>query len=158
MKVTAKRRRSDSAAAAVAAAQAVALGPHEPPQHVKLRECDRPFWTAIMQARARDTWTDIDLTTAATLARTQADIEKLQADVEKEGFTIPSGNGTPIINPKHKLLETMTRRAVALSRVLHVHAEATVGKSEDAAKALANERAAAADDDDDLIPTLRCVK
>lgn len=157
MKFTAKRRRSDSAAAAVAAAQAVALGPHEPPKHVKLRRCDRPFWNAIMQARARDTWTEIDLTTAATLARTQADIEQLQADVEKEGFTIPSGNGTPIINPKHKLLETMTRRAVALSRVLHVHAEATVGKSEDAAKALANERAAAADDDDDLIPTLRVV-
>ena len=157
MKVTAKRRRSDSAAAAVAAAQAVALGPHEPPAHVSLRPGDRPFWNAIMQARARDTWTEIDLTTAATLARTQADIEQLQADVEREGFTIPSGNGTPVINPKHKLLETMSRRAVALSRVLHVHAEATVGKSEDAAKALKNERQSA-DEADDLIPTLRIIK
>lgn len=157
MKVTAKRRRSDSAAAAVAAAQAAALGVHEPPAHVKLRKCDRPFWNAIMQARARDTWTEIDLATAATLARTQADIELLQSDVEKEGFTIQSGNGTPIINPKHKLMETMARRVVALSRVLHVHAEATVGKSEDAAKALANERQARDAADDDLIPTLRVV-
>lgn len=110
-----------------------------------------------MKARARDTWTETDLATAANLARTQADIEKLQAEVETEGFTILAGNGTPIINPKHKLLETLSRRAVALSRVLHVHAEATVGKSEDAAKALANERAVA-DEDDDLIPSLRVVK
>lgn len=156
MKVTPRRKRSDSAAAAVAAAQAVALGPLSPPAHVTLRPGDRPFWDAIMQARARDTWTDTDLTTAANLARSQADIERLQSEADAEGFTIPSGNGTPIVNPKHKLLETLTRRAVALSRVLHVHAEATVGKSEDAAKALENERRAR-QDDDDLIPTLRVV-
>lgn len=157
MKVTAKRRRSDSAATAVAAAQAVALGPHEPPAHVSLRPGDRPFWDAIMKARARDTWTDTDLTTAANLARTQADVEKLQAEVDVEGYTVTAANGSPVINPKAKMVETLSRRAVALSRVLHVHAEATVGKSEDAAKALANERQAAADDDD-LIPTLRVVR
>jgi len=159
MKVTAKRRRSDSAAAAVAAVQAASLGPLQPPAHVTLRPGDRPFWEAIMLARARDTWTDSDLATAASLARSQADIERLQAEVDLEGFTIPSGNGTPIVNPKHKLLETLTRRAVSLSRVLHVHAEATVGRSRDAGKALANERQAGLpfDDEDDLIPRLRVV-
>jgi len=40
---------------------------------------------------------------------------------------------------------------------LHVHAQATVGRSADGIKALANERAAAAEDDNDLIPTLRVV-
>lgn len=149
-----KRRRSDSAAAAVAAAQAAALGPHEPPAHVTLREVDRPFWRSIMLARARDTWTEIDLTTAATLARTQADIEALQAALDAEGYMVGEK-----VNPRHAVIETLTRRAVALARVLHVHAEATVGKSEDAAKALANERQARASsaDGDDLIPTLRCV-
>lgn len=159
MKVTPKRHRSDSTAAAVAAVQSASLGPLEPPAHVVLRSGDQPFWQAIMLARARDTWTDADLATAASLARTQADIERLQAQVDVEGFTIPSGNGTPIVNPKHKLLETLTRRAVALSRVLHVHAEATVGRSRDAGNALASERQASLplDDDDDLIPRLRVV-
>lgn len=151
--------RSDSAAAAVAAAQSASLGPLEPPAHVTLRPGDRPFWDAIMLARARDTWTAPDLATAASLARSQADVEVLQAAVDLEGFTIPSGNGVPIVNPKHKLLETITRRAVSLARVLHVHAEATVGRSRDAGNALKNERQASLEleDEDDLIPHLRVV-
>jgi hypothetical protein len=146
-----RRKRSDSAAAAVAAAQAVALGPIAPPPHVTLRPGDSPFWNAIVTARARDTWTDTDLTTAANLARTQADIEILQAKLDAEGYVL-AGKANPVA----ALVETLSRRAVALSRVLHVHAQATVGRSEDAAKALENERKAAADHDP-LIPTLRVV-
>ena len=152
MKVVAKRRRSDSASAAVAAAQAVALGPLDPPDHVSLRDGDRPFWDSIMKARARDTWTDIDLTTAVNLARTQADIELLQTDLDVTGYLIDGK-----LNPVVAIVETLTRRAVALSRALHVHAQATVGRSADGAKALANERAAESEEDD-LIPTLRAVK
>jgi hypothetical protein len=153
MKVTPRRKRSDSAAAAIAATQAAALGPLEPPAHVTLRPGDRPFWSAIMLARARDTWTDVDLTTAATLARTQADIEALHGDLAKAGYLL---GDKP--HPLAAVVETLTRRAVALTRVLHVHAEATVGKSEDAAKALELERNARQDKtDDDLIPRLRAV-
>ena len=151
VRTTAKRRRSDSAAAAVVAAQSAALGPLDPPAHVTLRDGDRPFWNSIMLARARDTWTAIDLTTAATLARCQADIEKLQSDLDAAGYLVEGK-----ANPLCAVIETLTRRAVALSRCLHVHAEATVGRSADAAKALANERAAETEDDD-LIPTLRVV-
>jgi hypothetical protein len=151
VRTTAKRRRSDSAAAAIVAAQSAALGPLDPPKHVKLRRGDKPFWNSIMLARARDTWTAIDLTTAATLARCQADIEKLQSDLDATGYLIEGK-----ANPLCAVIETLTRRAVALSRALHVHAEATVGRSADAAKALANERAAETEDDD-LIPTLRVV-
>lgn len=153
MKMTDKRRRSDSAAAAVAAAQAAALGPLDPPKHVKLRRGDRPFWNAIVQARPRDTWTEIDLAQAANLARTQADIEMLQAQLDAQGYLTPEGKE----NPLAKIVETLSRRAVALARVLHVHAEATVGRSRDAAKALDNERQARRAADDDLIPTLRVV-
>jgi len=159
MKVTPKRNRSDSAAAAVAAAQSASLGPLQPPAHISLRPGDRPFWDAITRARARNTWTDADLATAAGLARSQADIERLQAEVDTEGFTILSGKGAPMVNPKHKVLETLTRRAVSLCRMLHVHAEATVGRSRDVGNALANERQACLplDDEDDLIPRLRIV-
>jgi len=150
--MTPRRRRSDSAAAAVAATQAAALGPLQPPTYVNLREADKPFWNAIMLARARDTWTDVDLTTAATLARTQADIENLSADLGAEGYLLGDK-----VHPLAAVVETLIRRAVALTRVLHVHAEATVGKSEDAAKALELERNARKDDADELIPRLRAV-
>lgn len=158
MKVTPRRKRSDSAAAAVAASQAVALGPLPPPECVTLRTGDLPYWNAIVQARARDTWTDPDLILAATMARAQADIERLNGDIERIGPIITAANGQPIISAEVKLQELLTRRVMALARMLHVHAEATVGKSEDGAKALANERQARADhDDDDLIPRLRSV-
>lgn len=105
-----------------------------------------------MTARAIDTWTDADLAHAANLARCQSDVVRLQKEVDKEGDMLGG-----VLNPKHKLIETLSRRAVALSRMLHVHAQATVGRSEDAAKALDNERKATAEHDD-LIPTLRAVK
>ena len=154
MKITPKRNRSDSAAAAVRAAQAAALGPIDPPAHVALREGDRPFWNAIVTARARDTWTAIDLTTAANLARTQADIERLQVDLDAVGYVLVDGKPNPVA----ALVDVLTRRTVALSRALHVHAQATVGRSADDIKALANEKQARQEHDDDLIPTLRMVR
>lgn len=153
MKTASKRNRSDSASAAVRAAQAVALGPLDPPAHVALRNGDRPFWDAIVTSRARDTWTAIDLTTAANLARTQADIERLQTELDQKGYITSDGK----INPLAVLVETLSKRTVSLARALHVHAMATVGRSADGIKALANERNAAAVEDDDLIPTLRVV-
>ena len=151
MKLTPKRNRSDSAAAAVRAAQAAALGPLDPPDHVALREGDRPFWDAIVTSRARDTWTTIDLCSAANLARTQADIEFLQKVLDENGY-VQGGK----VSPLAVLVDTLTRRSVTLSRALHVHVVATMGRSEDASKALALEKAAR-QDDDDLIPTLRVV-
>lgn len=146
-----KRARSDSTAAAIAAAKAVAAGPLQPPAHIKLREGDWPFWEAITRARARDTWNDVDLAKAANLARCQADIERITAELMNETDIIENARGTMVVNPKHALLETLSRREIALSRVIHVHAEATVGKSEDASKALETERKArqSADTDDD---------
>lgn len=149
MKSAPRRNRSDSITAAVRAAQAVALGPLPPPDHVCLRDGDRAYWDNIMLARARDTWTQIDLTTAANLARTQADIERLQKDLDAQGYM--TGDK---VNPLAKLVDTLSRRAMSLARALHVHAEATVGKSQDASKALANERKAAETEVNDLIPRL----
>ena len=153
MKIAPKRNRSDSAAAAVRAVQAVALGPLQPPDHVCLRAGDLPYWNSIMTARARDTWTLVDLVQAGNMARAQADIERLQQELDAEGYIFMGK-----INPLAALIETLTKRVIALSRCLHVHAEATVGESRNGKKTLANERNAAAMDDDDLIPTLRVIE
>lgn len=153
-----KRTRSDSAAAAIDAARTVLL-PVEPPSHVTLRQGDRPFWDSVVSARARDTWTDADLENAANLCRCKADIERLQAEITIEGDTLTNDRGTVVINAKHTLLETLSRRAVSLSRMLHVHAEATVGESRDAGKALKTEKEAKqAASDNELIPRLHAVK
>lgn len=156
MKISPKRPRSDSARAAITAAQDAAKGPLKPPEHVSLREGDLAFWVAIVTARARSSWNDADLCTAANMARCEADIERLQKLVDVEGDIVTAANGSPIINPKVKLVDTLSRRVVTLSRLLHVHPEATLGRARDSGNALALEKAAA-HDDDDLIPRLRAV-
>lgn len=152
MKTTPRRPRSDSAKAAVQAAQNAALGPLEPPPYVTLRPQDRPFWEAIMKARARHTWDEADLVTAATLARAQADILTLQAQIDMEGYVIDGK-----INPAAQMLETLSKRVTSLSRLLHTHAEAKLGRARDNGKTLALEREAE-QDDDGLIPRLRAVQ
>lgn len=152
MKTTEKRARTDTAKAAVQAAQNAALPPLEPPACVSLRPGDRPFWERIITSKARDNWTDVDLVTAAQLARAQADIEALQALVDAEGYVVDGK-----INPAAQMQETLVKRATALTRVLQVHAIATVGRSPDTRDAAALERQARQQPDDDLIPRLRAV-
>lgn len=152
MKTTPRRPRSDSTKAAVQAAQNAALGPLEPPPYVTLRPQDKPFWEAIMKARARHTWDDADLVTAATLAKAQADIQALQSQIDAEGYIIDGK-----INPAAQMLETLSKRVTSLSRLLHTHAEAKLGRARDNGKTLALEREAE-QDDDGLIPRLRAVK
>ena len=154
-----RRVRSDSITAAVQATQAATAGPIDPPAHVVLREGDRPFWDSVVSARARDTWNDADLEMAGNLARCKADIERLQQEITAEGDVLKNDRGTQIMNPKHTLLETLSRRAVALSRMLHVHAEATQGESrQQPGRAEPGKQAkAAAGADDGLIPRIRAV-
>lgn len=136
------RKRADSASYAVTATQAAYSGVMQPPAHIKINAAAMPFWEAIVLARAADTWNPVDLQHAANLARCQEHIERLSEEIEKEGDVLVNAKGTPVTNPKHSLMETLSRRAVALSRCIHVHAEATVGRSQDAAGKLATEKAA----------------
>lgn len=92
-----------------------------------------------MRARAYDSWNAADLETAANLARCKSDIERLQREVDAEGDVIENARGTMVMNPKHTLLETLSRRSVALSRMLQVHAEATQGRSRDTGKRTAEQ-------------------
>lgn len=153
MKTTDKRARTDTAKAAVEATQNAALPPLDPPMCVTLRPADRPFWDRIVQSKARDNWTDVDLVSAAQLARAQSDIEELQRQIDVDGYVVDGK-----INPAAQMLETLSKRAIALTRVLQVHALATVGRSGDTRDSARLEREARQDDDDDLIPRLRAVK
>ncbi|NLY35289.1 MAG: TerS protein [Alcaligenaceae bacterium] len=152
MKTTDKRARTDTAKAAIRATQNAAKPPIEPPACINLRPADRPFWDRIVSSKARDNWTEIDLVTAGHLARAQADIEILQQQIDSDGYVVDGK-----VNPAAQMLETLSKRTIALTRVLQVHALATVGRSADTVNAAKLEREAA-QFDDDLIPTLRAVK
>ena len=134
-----RQTRSDSATAAVQAAQNAAQGPLEPPAHIPLPDAARPFWAALVRNRPRHKWNEADLGNAAILAITQMQVHDLIGDVEQAA-----------------LVDKLTRRIVSLSRMLHVHPEATEGRAQDAGNKLALEREAEADHDP-LIPTLRAV-
>lgn len=129
----AKRQRTDTVTGA-ANAIAGAAKEIDPPDWVNVPATAIKFWRSITRARAADRWNDVDLENAAELARTKASIERLNIEIEEEGDIIKNDRGTPIVNPKHSLLETLTRRMVALSRMLQIHAEATQGKARDQVK------------------------
>lgn len=101
-----------------------------PPEHVQLRDIDMPFWYALVRARVKESWNTVDLQHAANLARCQADIERIQQEILIEGDTLTNDRGTVVLNPKHSLLETLSRRSIALSKHIQVHAVATVGDSD----------------------------
>ncbi len=135
-----RQHRSDGATAAVQAAQNAAQAPLNPPAHVPLPDAARPFWLALVRNRARHKWNDADLGNAAILAITQAQVHGLIDDVDNAA-----------------LVDKLTRRIVSLSRLLHVHPEATQGRAQDQGNKLELERDAEAEHDP-LIPTLRVVK
>lgn len=131
--------RSDSAAAAVQAAQNAAQGPLTPPAHVPLPDGAVPFWDALVRNRARHRWNEADLATAALLAVTQWQAMQVMADIEQAA-----------------LADKLSRRIALLSKLLNVHAEATIGRAQAQGKTLELEREAEADHDP-LIPRLRSV-
>lgn len=134
-----RQTRSDSATAAVQAAQNAAAGPLEPPAHITLPAEALPFWRALMRNRARDKWNDADLGNAAILAVSQMQVHQLITDLEQVAT-----------------VDKLTRRIAMLSRLLHVHPEATEGRAQDQGNKLVAEREAEAEHDP-LIPTLRAV-
>ena len=105
------------------------------PEHVSVPQEAMPFWNSLVQTRAKERWTLPDLEIAAHLAKSKADLERIHKEVAEEGDLVINARGTQIPNPKHTILETISRRIVQLSRLLQVHAEATQGKSRDQVKA-----------------------
>lgn len=137
MKLNPKRPPAGTAAHALQAHQNAAQAPIEPPGYVTLPEPCKPFWTAIVTARARDLWTEADLAQAANLARVQFALQA--ADVGSD---------------EHAKL---TRLSMALARAVAVHPTATAGRAANQAGANAEEREARQQIDSDLIPRLKAV-
>lgn len=143
-------------------AQAKALqdafaGDVEPPAEVRLTAAHMPIWVALVRARAREEWSEVDKFLCANLTRCLADVERISAELAEEGDTISNERGTRVVNPKHALLEVLSRRSVALTRVLHLNANAIVENTTDLVHKRDQEKKARAtaevlaDEDDDLL-------
>lgn len=126
----------------------------QPPTFVELQPEHMSYWNAITQARAE--WTQIDLIHAANLARTLYNIDEETRALEHEGSVLLNARGTPVMNPRFSILEQLSRRSVALSAKLQVHAAATIGevennKKKNKAKQKAVKALESMDDEDDFL-------
>jgi hypothetical protein len=140
-----KRLRSDSVSATVRAAMNAAAPELRPPGHCSLSPEAEKFWPAIIHARARDEWRDVDLVVAAQLAECQALIESESIKLRAEGLVVMGGkNGdTPVENARNRVVQTLATREMALMRTLVMGGHNAVGdprnqagarKAEDAAR------------------------
>lgn len=125
-----KKNRSDSISEIVKA-NMNAVVEIEPPETSNLTADDMVYWRAIVDARHE--WSMIDKFHAANLARTLRMIDFESEMLEDEGSVIMGGkNGTtPVMNPRHTVLDQLSRRATNLSQKLQVHAQATMGDPRD---------------------------
>lgn len=145
-----KSKRSDSSHVQTKI-MADALRGQQVPDCVELEKKDMPFWIAI--CAAREQWTNVDLIHAANLARCMSSIEENTKALRSEGDVLLNQKGSPVMNPRFTILEQLSRRSVALSSKIQVHAAATVGESKLSRGKNAAKRDAlqAMEDDDDLI-------
>jgi hypothetical protein len=115
-----KKIQSHTIDGVIKAAQAAASPLPKLPDHVKLNKCDLPFFEAILRARARDEWDEVSVVLAAQLARCQRSIEEENERLEAEGSVIENARGTQVMNPRHSVLEQLSRREMAVMRSLRL--------------------------------------
>lgn len=143
------KKRSDSSHVMTELAQS-AVKKMPPP--LPLEEKELPFWEAIIAAR--HTWNNIDMMHACNLARAMCSLEENTELLKAEGDVIRNERGTMHMNPRFSVLEQLSRRSVAISQKLQIHAQATIGKPETNTKKNAAKQKltdAFEDEDDDLI-------
>jgi hypothetical protein len=108
-----------TAAGNVAVMRDVLVGPPQVPDHIKLRDCDRPYWDAVLRARALDEWGKVELALAAQLARVMADIDAEQERMAEESAVLQS-KGWPCVNPRLTAITNLTGRQIKLMSALRI--------------------------------------
>lgn len=120
MQNTPRKARSDSAAAAIRAAKNAALGAPMPPPHVQISADVLPDYLAIVRARARDEWSELDLIVAAQLAECIGRQREQDALILVEGDVVLNGKGTLVANPRVAMLANLAGRQMAYMRTLQM--------------------------------------
>lgn len=110
-----------------------------PPNHIKLREEDVPFWNSIISEYAKSEWTDHQLEIAAMLARNMYDLENTHSLMRKEGsiISVKNAEGHVInkkVNPRKQLMDMYIKNILSLRRSLALHARGKMGEPRDIAR------------------------
>jgi hypothetical protein len=105
--------------------QKAASGLPDIPAYISLRQQDLPYFNAILSARARDEWSDVDLAVASQLAWTQAEIAKETATLEEEGTIVKNDRGTAVTNPRFRAINEHKQSQLALIKTLALHSTAS---------------------------------
>lgn len=111
--------------------EAFAVGEIRLPDCVRLRDQDYQFLQQILPARARVEWDGPSLIAAGHLARCFADLEEQQQALDLEGAVQKNDKGTQIANPRFSVVESLTRRAMALQRSLQIDPRQSSGQARD---------------------------
>ena len=143
-----RKHKSDSVTSAVkAAAHAAAAIPV--PAFVTFTSLGaEDSWPVVVRARAKDEWSDVDLTVAGNLCDCMADMRREGDSLAAEGYVLDGKQ-----NPRNQVLEVLTRRKVALIRLLQMQGRAVNGTAArlQAQRQAEREAAAAFQDPDGLL-------
>tara|TARA_R110002020_G_scaffold475207_1_gene709075 strand:+ start:57 stop:536 length:480 start_codon:yes stop_codon:yes gene_type:complete len=149
-----RKKRTDSVAAQKELVSDAMLPVLDPPNGVVLCDEVRPYWDIIIKGKARQFWTNQDLTCAVELASNLFHIEKIRNEMLDPDYSdIVETERGPRENPLTKVLNTRVARSKSMMIFLKIHPEATQGKSRDVAKTniAQDEAAKAVSEDDGLI-------
>lgn len=149
-----KNREKVTSAAEISRVMASAKKEIKPPAHVRMEDCDLPFFKSVLEEFARSEWTDHQLEIAALLARTMCDMERDQFNLRQDGTILYTEKNHPFINPLKGAVNQSAGSILAMRRSLSLHARAREGEARDAGKRKGHAKAAernAQDMEDDLI-------
>ena len=117
---------------------ATAASAVSPPSSVPLSAADLSFFDAIIAEAALSEWTSHTVEVAALLARSMADLEREQRLLRAEGSVLASDRGSPVVNPRSRVVADLTAAILSSRRSLQLHARA---QTRDLAVAAARRRA-----------------
>ena len=148
--MTKRKQRIDSATAAVEVMR-MAAAELFPPKHVPIGERDLPFWHNIVAEKAKAEWTAHDLEIAALLARAMSRLEREEAVLDGEDTVMANAGGTPMQNPRLRVIADLHARAIKYRQTLGIHNRGKNGEKRDTDKRSAQARELEADLGDELL-------
>lgn len=128
-----RRQRIDSITAQVEVMQKSMLM-IEPPAHVPLIEADHPFWQSILAEKPKAEWTATDLEIAALLAKSLRKLRDEDALIDTEGSILTNAGGTPMQNPRCRVVADLHARAMKYRQTLGIHSRGKDGEKRDVDK------------------------
>ena len=125
------------------------------PDHIRLDDQDRPFFSSVLAEFANAEWTNHKLELAAMLARTMTDLHNEQIALRKEGSVVTTERGTQVTNPRKTVIQMYAGTVLSFRRSLALNARAREDRRDTAARRKAIKQAEdginGLDDDEDLI-------